>query len=188
MPEQEGWQPPAELAAFMIEGPKPVTVGFGSMVDEDSMTLSKTIEEALEKSDQRAVLVGGWGGLKSSTSRHLCIDSVPYDWLYPHVSEAVYHGGAGTTAAALRAGIPQVIVPFFGDQQWWSRLAYHIGVGQKPIPRAKITADNLAAAITAATTDDAIQKRAEELGKAIRKEDGIACAVSAIETCLAKQF
>ena len=182
LPADAGWQPPAELAAFLADGEPPVTVGFGSMIDDDPAALARTVEEALSLCGRRAVLVGGWGGLKSGSDRCLCVDSVPYEWLYPRVVAAVHHGGAGTTSVALRAGTPQVVVPFFGDQPWWGRLVQRIGAGPAPIARAKLTAPALAAAITAATTDDSIRRRAAEIGEAIRKEDGVRRAVEIIES------
>lgn len=48
------------------------------------------------------------------------LKSVPHDWLFPRIAGVVHHGGAGTTAAGLRAGVPTIIKPFFGDQNFWA--------------------------------------------------------------------
>ena len=93
----------------------------------------------------------------------------------------MHHGGAGTVAAGLRSGRPSVIVPFFGDQPFWGRLVHSLGAGTKPIPRKKLTAGRLAVAISEAISNPDLQKRAEEIGKKIRQEDGVDNAVDVIE-------
>jgi UDP:flavonoid glycosyltransferase YjiC (YdhE family) len=92
----------------------------------------------------------------------------------------VHHGGAGTTAAALRAGVPSVVVPFHGDQPFWGRLVHARGVGTRPIPRQRLTASRLAAAIEEALTDAPLRARAAHTGERVRQEDGVAAAVALI--------
>jgi sterol 3beta-glucosyltransferase len=94
----------------------------------------------------------------------------------------VHHGGAGTTAAGLRAGRPTIICPFFGDQSYWGQRIHALGVGSEPIPKKKLTADKLVAAICEVTTSKSIRQNAEALGEKIRREDGIANAVAIIES------
>jgi sterol 3beta-glucosyltransferase len=106
---------------------------------------------------------------------------VPHDWLFPQVAAVVHHGGAGTTAAGLRAGRPTVICPFFGDQPFWGRRVHDLGVGSTPIPQKKLTAEKLAAALREVTTSPAIRAQADALGDRIRREDGVARAVAFIE-------
>ncbi|MCA9913496.1 MAG: hypothetical protein KC496_09110 [Anaerolineae bacterium] len=112
------------------------------------------------------------------------VKSAPHDWLFPRMSVIVHHGGAGTTAAALRSGIPGIIVPFFGDQPYWGRLVHRQGVAPAPIPASKLTAERLAAAIREALEDHAMRQHANKLGAAIRAEDGIGNAVKVIESLL----
>jgi sterol 3beta-glucosyltransferase len=109
------------------------------------------------------------------------IDSVPHAWLFPRAAAVVHHGGAGTTAAGLRAGVPSVIVPFFGDQPFWGQRVAQLGVGPAPIPRRELTVERLAQAIHEAVTDPAMRQRAAHLGSNIRAEDGIARAVAVIQ-------
>jgi UDP:flavonoid glycosyltransferase YjiC (YdhE family) len=92
------------------------------------------------------------------------------------MSAAVHHGGAGTTAAAVRAGIPSVIVPFYGDQPFWARCLNRQGVAPPAVERKAMTADMLASAI-AATQQPAMIQKATALGSAVRAEDGIGEAV-----------
>jgi sterol 3beta-glucosyltransferase len=112
------------------------------------------------------------------------LDQAPHDWLFPRVAAVVHHGGAGTTAAGLRAGRPTIICPFFGDQPFWGRRVQALGVGSKPIPQKNLTVDKLAAAIREVTISESIQQNAAVLGEKVRQEDGIANAVSIIERAL----
>jgi len=180
---QAGWQPPEELLEFLSAGSPPVCVGFGSMTYADPKKLTRLVVNALENAGQRGILVAGWGGLAKADlpSSVMHIDSAPYDWLYPRVSAAVHHAGAGTTAEALRAGIPSVTVPFTLDQPFWGRRLAQLGVGTAPIPIQKLTVPLLAAAIQTALSDQAMRARAADLGEAIRKEDGVANAIRIIE-------
>ena len=100
------------------------------------------------------------------------------------MAAVVHHGGAGTTAAGIRAGVPTVTVPFFADQPFWGRQTYNIGVGTKPILRKDLTAGRLAQAISQATRDMEMRQRAAELGKKIRREDGVANAVLVVDRLL----
>jgi UDP:flavonoid glycosyltransferase YjiC (YdhE family) len=108
------------------------------------------------------------------------VDSIPISWLFPRIAAAIHHGGAGTTAEALKAGIPSVVIPFFGDQFFWGRQVFALGVGPEPIPRKKLTIGSLINAINGVTTDQKINQNAVALGVRIRKEDGIANAVAVI--------
>ena len=93
----------------------------------------------------------------------------------------VHHGGAGTTAAGLRAGVPSIVVPFFGDQLFWGQRVAALGAGPQPIPRKRLTATRLAKAIEQALTDERMRRDAAELGAKIRAEDGIVGAVAVIK-------
>jgi len=114
------------------------------------------------------------------------IDSVPFDWLFPQMAAVVHHGGAGTTAAGLRAGVPSILVPFFADQFFWGWRVSDLGVGPAAIPRKKLISDRLAAAISQAVNDNEMRRRAHELGTRIRSEDGVGNAVSAINRIIEK--
>jgi sterol 3beta-glucosyltransferase len=177
------WEPPPALAEFLAAGPPPVFVGFGSMAGRDPARTGRTVLDAVARTGERAVIVTGWGGLEITDPPpgvHV-IQSAPYDWLLPRVSAVVHHGGAGTTAAGLRAGKPTVACPFVADQPFWGGRVAALGVGPRPIPQRHLTPEALAAAIRSALTDDATRDRAARLGEAIRGEDGIRAAVQVIE-------
>ncbi len=175
------WKPPAKLVDFLRSGPPPVYVGFGSMNNRNADQATRLVVKALQRARQRGVLVTGWGGLARMKLPDdiLPVDSVPHDWLFPRVAAVVHHGGAGTTAAGLRAGAPTVVVPFMSDQPMWARRVYELGVGPHPVPRKHLTADRLAAAIKQAVSDPDIRVRAAELGEKLRAEDGVGRAVEA---------
>jgi UDP:flavonoid glycosyltransferase YjiC (YdhE family) len=97
------------------------------------------------------------------------------------MAAVVHHGGAGTTSMGLWAGIPSIITPFMGDQPFWGRRVYELGVGPKPIPRRGLSVDRLAESIRIAVSDTVMQERAASLGQLIRAENGIARAVAVIE-------
>lgn len=177
------WQPSKELLDFLDSGPPPVYIGFGSMISNNPEKAGELALRALTLSKKRGILLSGWGGINNSDwpDNVFLIDSVPHDWLFPQMEAVVHHGGAGTTSAGLRAGIPSIIVPFFADQPFWANRVYEIGAGTKSIPRENLTAENLAAAIKVATSDKEIQTRASRIGQRIRSEDGIANAIKVLE-------
>ncbi|NPV68394.1 MAG: glycosyltransferase family 1 protein [Anaerolineae bacterium] len=184
--EGAGWTPPDDLTAFLADGPPPVYVGFGSMISRDMDTVTAIVLEALARAGQRAVLLGGWGGLGRTDlpDSILRIDAAPHDWLFPRMAAVVHHGGAGTTAAALRAGVPTVIVPFAADQAYWAGRVLALGVSPEPIPRRALTARKLAYAIRVAVEHAPMRQRAAALGARIRAEDGVARAVEIITAYL----
>ncbi len=145
------WQPPADLQAFLDAGDPPVYVGFGSMAGTDPAAKARLVLDALAQAGQRGIIARGWGGLHASDlpDSVFMLDQAPHDWLFPQVAAVVHHGGAGTTAAALRAGKPQVICPFIADQPFWGQRVAGLGVGVPPIPQKRLSADALAAAIRA---------------------------------------
>jgi UDP:flavonoid glycosyltransferase YjiC (YdhE family) len=181
------WQPPVELVEFLEGGPPPVYIGFGSVISREARELTEMVLAALAQTGQRGLLLTGWGGLARADwpERVFQIDSVPFDWLFPRMRVIVHHGGMGTTAAALRAGIPSVVVPFTADQPFWGRRVYQLGVGSKPIPHKKLTVQSLTEAIHVALSDQTMQRRAEALGERLRSEDGVTQAVQVIEQYLA---
>jgi sterol 3beta-glucosyltransferase len=153
------------------------------MVDNEMDRMTELVKKSLARAGLRGILVGGWGALGKEERRDhtlCCLDSVPYDWLLPRVAAVVHHGGAGTIAASLRARIPSVVIPFFSDQPFWARRIHMLGVGPRPIPRNRLTVKRLASALRVAVEDEGLRKRAAELGRAIREEDGVAQAVKII--------
>ena len=175
-----GWTPPPELVAFLEGGPPPVYVGFGSMTAGDAGGTLKMVLKALELSNQRGILLSGWAGLgedRELPEYAMVVQSVPHSWLFPRVATVVHHGGAGTTGAGLRAGVPSLLTPFVADQPSWGRRVEELGVGPHPIPFRELTAERLAGAIRQATSDQGMRQRAARIGEKIRAEDGTGAAI-----------
>ena len=178
------WTPPPALSAFLDDGPPPVYVGFGSMSSRQPEETADLVLRALAQTGQRAVMLTGWAGLQKENAPDsiYMLDSIPHDWLFPRVAAVIHHGGVGTTAAGLRAGVPSILVPFFADQPFWAGRVRALGVGPDAIPRRELTAERLAGAIQTAVTDEALRRRAVELGATIRAEDGVGRAAALIDT------
>ncbi|GAI89558.1 unnamed protein product, partial [marine sediment metagenome] len=181
--QSAGWEPPIDLIDFLQSGPPPVYIGFGSMVNSKPEETADLVLQALARTSQRGVLSSGWGGLKKEylPDTVFMIGSMPHNWLFPRMAAVVHHGGVGTTAAGLWAGIPAIVTPYFGDQPFWGQRVYELGVGPRPIPRQRLTVDRLAEAINCVVSDAAMREKAIRLGECIRAENGIARAVEVIE-------
>lgn len=176
------WTPPAALMKFLNSGKPPVYIGFGSMGSRKPAATAALVLAALDRSGQRGILLSGWGGLSQANlpDTVLMVESIPHSWLFPRMAAVVHHGGAGTTAAGLRAGVPSIVIPFFGDQLFWGQRVAKLGVGTAPIPRKQLTVELLAQAIDRAVTDPVMIRQAANLGAKIQAEDGIAHAVAVI--------
>lgn len=180
--QDPAWRPPSELEAFLGAGDPPVYIGFGSMAGRRPEQLARLVVEALAETGRRGLLLTGWGGLRAEwvPDSVFVLDSAPHSWLFPRMAAVVHHGGAGTTAEGLRAGIPAVIVPFAFDQPFWGARLKALGLGPEPVPQKDLTAERLARAIRAAVTDPEMRARAGSWGAAIRAEDGLGRAVETI--------
>lgn len=171
------FSPPEDLSAFLEAGPPPVYIGFGSIVVDDPEALTQTILSAAEQTGVRVLLSKGWGELGGGEDTPplpdniFILGNIPHDWLFSKVSAVVHHGGAGTTAIGLYHGKPTMIVPFFGDQQFWGEMVASAGAGAKPVPHKELTADNLAAGIRQLLSDDC-QAAAQRISEQIRESDG----------------
>ncbi len=144
---------------------------------------------ALQHAGQRGVLATGWGGLAKADwpEGFYGLEQAPHDWLFPRMAAVVHHGGAGTTAAGLRAGRPSVICPVFGDQPFWGYRVHALGAGPQPIPRRKLTVSGLSAAVHHAVSDTETARRAGALGRAIAAERGVETAIALIEAALPRR-
>ncbi len=169
----DDYTPPTDLAAFLADGPPPVYIGFGSMTGRNDPETLRLIVNALD--GRRAVVAQGWAALGTGDlpPNLFPLKSAPHDWLFPQMAGVVHHGGAGTTAAGLRAGVPSAVIPHIADQPYYGRRVHELGVGPKPLPRKSLTAEKLRAAITRLLTDEAIRANAVRLGEQIRAEGGV---------------
>jgi sterol 3beta-glucosyltransferase len=151
------------------------------MVHRDAERIDRVVRESLRQTDNRGIILSGWSGIRNQSSRDvLYLEATPHDWLFPHCRMVVHHGGAGTTSAGLRGGIPNVVVPFTADQPFWGKRVQAIGAGPKPILVKKLTVENLRRAIAEAE-GEVLHERAHAIGQAIRSEDGVSSALNLIE-------
>ncbi|TKX21630.1 sterol 3-beta-glucosyltransferase [Elsinoe australis] len=189
--EATSWVPPPPLLAFInkarSDGVPLVYIGFGSVVVSDSRALTKAIVKAVEKADVRCILSKGWSDRLDDAAKTvpeiplpdciMAISSAPHDWLFAQIDAAVHHGGAGTTGASLRAGVPTIIKPFFGDQFFFGARVHDLGVG---VCIRKVSEQVLGKALWIATHDARMREKARVLGEQIRSEDGVGNAIKAV--------
>lgn len=178
----EGSRLPVPVVDFLAAGAPPVFVGLGShTVPAVRDALRHTVDAALSLG-HRAIVQRG-SGLEESDGygdQVLFVGDVPHELLFPQTVALVHHGGAGTTAQALRASRPQVVLPFTMDQPFFARRVHEIGVGSPPVPTPEATPDRLRSALAAALHPRLVQ-RAAEVGARVGEEDGVTGAVTLIE-------
>jgi sterol 3beta-glucosyltransferase len=170
---------PDAVERFLAAGPPPLVIGFGSMRNRDPRAVAEMVISALRRHGRRGILLSGWGGLRADALPDdlLLIDQVPHRRLLPRAAAVVHHGGAGTTMAGLSAGIPNLVVPFFGDQPYWARRVHELGVGPPPLARQRLSTERLTSAFDRLLHDQPMRERARQLGAAIQQEDGVGRAV-----------
>jgi len=177
--EGSDWTPPSELLDFIAraraDGKKIVYIGFGSIVVSDPAALTRTVVESVQKADVRCILSKGWSdrlGDPSSVKAEIPlppeiyqIQAAPHDWLFSQIDAAAHHGGAGTTGASLRAGVPTIVKPFFGDQFFFGGRVEDLGVG---ICMKKLNVSIFSRALWEATHSERMIVKARNLGIQIR--------------------
>lgn len=178
--------PSPELVKFVDADSPPVCIDFGSMADADPRRTTRLAIEALERARRRGILIHGpyrKSGVRLPASM-LGVDAAPHDWLFGRCAAIVHHAGAGTTAAALRAGVPSVPVPHTEDQLRWARRIHALGVASAPIRRLRLTADDLYKGVAAVTDGPGTKRSAAMLRETIKTENGTANARQIIEEYL----
>lgn len=177
----DAYQPSDVLKSFLEAGEPPICVSFGSMLNRDAEKIDRIVCESLTKTNHRAIILSGWSTLKSLSSGEIMyLDSVPHQWLFPRCKAVIHHGGAGTTSAGLRAGIPNIVIPFAADQPFWGNRVYAIGAGPKPIAVKKLSVENLIQAIIE-SEHQTVFKQSRFIAQNLRREDGVAASVALIE-------
>ncbi|MCP3140918.1 glycosyltransferase [Pyxidicoccus xibeiensis] len=181
--DEPHFTPDAELAAFLDAGEPPVVITFGSMTHEDPAALTDALVQGTVRAGRRALIQHGWSGLgqRPLPPTVRALGQVPHAWLLPRVACVVHHGGAGTTGAAFRAGVPQVVVPHTYDQFTWGELVQELGCGGAAVPIGELSAERLAGALDTVLTGGHHREAAARLGEGIRSEHGAAKARHLIE-------
>ncbi|MGW4688726.1 glycosyltransferase [Streptomyces sp. NPDC004244] len=177
---------PPELADFLDAGPPPVFVGFGSMAADEGERLADIAVRALREAGLRGVLQAGAAGLHATGDDVLAVGEVPHQLLLPRTAAVVHHGGAGTTAAALRAGVPAVPVPVTADQPFWARRVAALGAATAPIPFGELAVPALARALRDAVEEQGHRARAAAVARRMAAEDGAGHVVREVERLLSR--
>lgn len=184
--EDKVYNPPPELIEFINKGEKPIYLGFGSMTIRNPQQTAEILLEVIKTTKQRVILSPTW----SEVEKYFCdrddnifVNSsyIPFNWLFPKIKFIIHHGGSGTTALALKAGIPQIILPFFADQPAWGNLMVKLGVSPDCIPFQQLSAQPLINAIVKILNNTQYCDRAETISKLIQQENGVKTAADIIE-------
>lgn len=178
------WTPPSEVEEFLDSDEPTVYIGFGSMgFGKHAAERGRLITEAVERAGIRAIVAAGWGGLslQENSPGILRLDEAPHEHLFPRVDAVVHHGGAGTTAAGLRAGRPTLVCPVLGDQAFWGQRVASLGAGPDPVPLRKLTVQMLADRLRQLVDDPRFARHAAGVAERLRREDGTGTAVRVLE-------
>lgn len=188
VPEVDEWVPSQSLESFITAGTPPIAISFSSMPLKQPEQVFGMIKQALKRTGQRGIIITGWSGFKQnldSSGEILCINEVPHAWLFPRMAGVIHHGGAGTTAAVLHAGKPMAICPFTGDQPFWAKRMYELGVAAKPIHEKTLSIESLAECIVSLTNDLKLKHNAMVIGSKVNNEQDVERTVDFIDKHLA---
>jgi sterol 3beta-glucosyltransferase len=182
------WKPDPALVEFFASGDPPIVVTFGSMAHGNPDAMTELILSAINKVGCRAVIQHGWGELAKRTLPETvrAIGFAPHSWVFARSAVIVHHGGAGTTAAVFRSGVPSVFVPHTWDQPIWAALAKEMGCTGDIIPLTELTAERLANAISDVLCAQPYRDAAAKLGSQIGQENGVRTARLLIEELISK--
>ena len=181
--EEPDYAIPPVLQEFLDQGSPPIIITFGSVAGSRNVETTSIFVEAVQRAGQRAVIQTGWGNLEmDNPPENICfVGYVPHNFLFRQGCCVIHHGGAGTTIAACRAGVPSITVPHWADQPYWGHTLHKIGVAPKPLHRHDMTPKRLAKRINQAVSSQSMAERAKALMEKIKTEDGLTTAVKLIE-------
>lgn len=181
--------PPA-LHNFLDSGEPPIVFTLGSSVVWAAGNFYDESVAAAISLGKRAVLLTGADPLNQPRtplpSEVIAINYAPYARVFPLASIVVHQGGIGTTAQALRAGKPAIVVPCGGDQYDNAARIERLGAGLT-ITQKRYKKDRAVAALSRLLQDSSYTERAAALGRRIQNEDGVRVACDAIEEQLTKE-
>jgi UDP:flavonoid glycosyltransferase YjiC (YdhE family) len=186
--DNNSWQPPKDLVAFLEAGSPPIYIGFGHEHEEEwnsktltKETLTKIVLEALKRSGQRGILLKGkdygFSDRIQLPKEVFTIEWASFEWLFPRMAAIVHHGGLGTIHAVLKAGVPSIIVPYDVDNVFWGNRLVELGLSPPLIQQKQLSAEKLTEAINFVVTNKSIFQKAAEISQQVRREDGVTTAV-----------
>lgn len=186
---------PGSLADWLDAGDAPVYVGFGSMLPADPDALADAFRTAARRLGIRLLVSGGWSGFMSSESDSdastsadavRVVGHVDHDTVLPRCRAAVHHGGAGSVAAGLRAGLPTLVTWVGADQPIWGRALSTARVGAT-LPMARVTAESLTAALDRILDADTHRRSADLRRRLIPPAEAVRSAADIVEETVATQ-
>ena len=177
-----GWQPEADLIDFIHAGPAPIYIGFGSMSSHHPGETLRIAQKTLLRTGQRGIVLLEKDSMRAQklSEQVYITNDVPHDWLFPHMSVIIHHGGAGTTAASLMAGKPTIVIPHIVDQQFWGERVALLGAGPRPISRRRLSVRTLQRVLLSVLGNEEMKNKAEEIGTYLRQENGVEQAIDAM--------
>lgn len=178
------WVPPEGVRSFLHQKQRKVYISLGSAVPEPDRELIGIYLKALESQGLAGLIAANkpTGEPESVGERSLLVGELPHSWLFPQMDAVVHHGGAGTTAAVIRSGVPGLVLPVSTDQFFWGRRVAGLGIGPQPIPFDQLSAGRLTAAVREIVSNQAMRSRARDMGVIIQQENGVQTAVDYLET------
>lgn len=161
-----------KIYEFISKGSKPIVVSFSSMPLKNSHKFKETLVKALSKSNNRAIVLTGVSGMNFENEENiLAVSSAPHNMLFPLSKGIMHHGGVGTMASALKAGKPQLIMPFSVDQPFWANRLYKLGYAIKPLSENNLTVEDLINSFKEMDKEKYINS-ATEIMKKLNSENG----------------
>ncbi len=178
---------PIALVEFLSPDFSTVCITFGAMVPGNVDQASALLSAAVKQLPYQFVFISSWIKLDDDVDNAFVIPSVSHEWLLPKVDAFVHHGGAGTTAAALRAGVANFVCPFIADQPYWGRCVYALGIGPEAVPFNQLTEQVLVDKVKELITTVSFKDKATEMAQLIEAQNGAVVASMHIEEDLLRR-
>ncbi len=181
----QGWEVSNELEEFIKQGPPPICIGFGSMKGKRVSKIMRLFANVVREQSLRAIVLTGWSfdpyiGSIFDKNNVFLTEQIPHSWLFPRVSVIVHHGGAGTVAAALYAGKPSLIIPFFFDQSYWANLLNKRKLGPAPLNFRLLSTSSILSGLNESQNPDLLAN-INAVHRDLKKEDGVTKTVDIIQ-------
>ena len=193
--DQEDYVPPKDLIEFLKaddDQSAPVCINFGSMVLVERTTFIKDAALAAIQCGRRVLLITGWASPPDDLpSNCFCIQSVPHEYIFNKCCCVIHHGGAGTAARVLQAGVPSIVVPILigTDQPWWANTIQDLNCGihvRSQIEGGSPTIKDIQIALDRVLDGNSESKKIKaalkQVSYGINAEDGVFNFVTAVTT------
>lgn len=189
--EYEKYMPPKSLVSFLNDGTPPIVIALGAMGFESNEEKTKLdiLVNSINNTGMRAIIQGFTRTLEGYPlpDNIISVESIPHSWLFKQAYCVIHHGGFGTTASAIKAGVPSIVIPHVLDQYFWGNRVCELGIGTKPINSKDLNEKSLREAIvTLRENYSRISNRVKKLSEKVSEEDGLGYTVKLIEDTLEK--